>query len=50
MRSSFTMAAFGRLTQADVPLPWSMCSQMLPPLDWPCGRVGSLGAVPLTRL
>ena len=38
------------LTQPDVPLPWSRCSQMLPPLDCPCGRVGSSGEVPLARL
>jgi hypothetical protein len=44
------MPAAGMLTQAEVPLPWSRWIQMLPPSDWPWGRVKSEGGVPLTRL
>ncbi|CAM5240901.1 hypothetical protein STENM327S_05256 [Streptomyces tendae] len=50
MRSRYSIAGLGRLTQADVPLPWSMCSQIEPPFEAPSGRVGSFGGVPLTRL
>ena len=44
------MADRDTVTQAAVPLPWSMWSQMLPPLASPSGRVWSVGGTPLTRL
>lgn len=44
------MACLDKLTQPEVPLPWSMCSQMPPPFSSPSGRLGSFGGVPRTRL
>lgn len=50
MRSRYAIAVLDTLTQADVPLLWSMCSQIPPPLAYPSGQVWLFGGVPSTRL